>query len=256
MRFRTNASECFCGSQDLVNDRHQGHVVCNDCGTVLEEWTIREELDFNRHSAFHSENDIDADEQGSLASATMKDRIRSYVAHNRLSETLANKACLMVDKVPDKVLNKPLHAWALVVLAADALQAPLDKQLIAKAAGKPVAKLLEAVGQLKPHIAELLPQPVSGDMETLKGVRQAIAAVFHEQDKEGRAKAQKGVVRMLDAGVTKKAGLANIKAQTRANALVAHFLRCNGNLDKNASKALECSKDGVKKALRSLADVC
>ena len=246
----------LCSSTDIIDDRTQGHVVCNSCGTVLEEWTVYEGADYNRHSVHADAFVVDGfvKESGRAAHAA-KERIRAYTDHSGIPETVANKAILMLEKVPDAGLRKPEHSWAMIMLAAEALQAPLDVQLISRRAAVPVSKLLDICDELRKHVADMMPPPVTADKETLNAVAAAIAKVIGEQDRERRTKVRMAIVRMLDGGITKKCKLTNVRPKTRANALLAHYLQRKGQLTDVEFRALECSKDGVKKAMKSLDNV-
>lgn len=255
MKYREPTCEA-CNSTDLIDDRTQGHVVCNDCGTVLEEWTVNEGTDFNRHS-IHADAFVEDGfmKEPSHVMHAAKVRIRAYTDHSGIPESVANKAGLLLEKVPDTNLRKPEYSWAMILLAAEALQAPLDVQLISGRAAVPVSKLLSICDQLRKHVADMMPPPVTADKETMDAVAVAIGKVVGDSDREGRTKARKAIVRMLDGGVSKMPGVMNVRAKTRANALLAHYLETNGQLDKSARKALECSKAGVKDAMNALAQL-
>jgi len=252
MKYREPTCE-LCNSTDIIDDRTQGHVVCNNCGTVLEEWTVYEGADFNRHS-IHAD-DFGRVKESSRVVHAAKERIRAFTDHSGIPETVANKAYLLLEKVPDVGLRKPEYSWAMIMLAAEALQAPLDVQLISRRAEVPVSKLLDICDELRKHVADMMPPPVTAEKETLNAVAAAIAKVVSEQDRERRTKVRMAIVRMLDGGITKKCKLTNVRPKTRANALLAHYLQSKGQLTDVAFRALECSKDGVKKAMKSLEHV-
>lgn len=255
MKYREPTCD-LCNSTDIIDDRTQGHVVCNNCGTILEEWTVYEGADFNRHSV-HADAFVEDGfvKESSHAVHAAKERIRAFTDHSGIPETVANKANLLLEKMPDAGLRKPEYSWATIMLAAEALQAPLDVQLISRRAAVPVSKLLGICDELRKHVADMMPPPATADKETLDAVAAAIAKVVDEEDSKGRKSVRMAIAAMMKGGIVKKCKLTNVRAKTRANALLAHYLQRKGQLTDAAFSALECSKDGVKKAMKSLEQV-
>jgi len=256
-RNRSRSDECRLCCGEIVTDRREGHRVCTDCGTVAEERICCDELDFNRHSAMHAEEVVCLDKELTRAAIAAKDRIRSFVGHAHMSSAISDTACSMADLVPDRALRNPVDAWAVIALAAESLTSPLALQKLALDTGLQTVKIIGAIDKLRPYVAHMLPTQSSGGgiTETLVEMNRAFSELYGPDEATKKLQIRRHVLRMLDGGVSKDSAFMNVRARTRARALIAEHLRQNGGLDSTAVHVLQSSRGGVSKAMRRLKDM-
>lgn len=245
----------FCGGE-TVHDRREGRIVCIECGTVLQEWTIcDDDYDATTRCAPGAwdlgtgnapDRHVYAVKRRKDMVYAAKQKIANLVAVYGLGSAVSAKADEMLDSLePARVNDKDSTAWTVISLACDAVKASRPLTQMATCAGVPTKKLIDARNAM---IAEL---PTffeadggANDLET--AVRRVLDHIFPIHAKVKILEARKAALRRAD-GLKTNGGFMNICPDTQARVLLVDHFRASGvEMTPQMKVVLKVNSGGVK----------
>jgi hypothetical protein len=241
----------MCGGEVII-DQREGHSVCLECGTVHDQWTCKEDHEFERHANVCQEDLVRGDRKAKKNSG-MQELVRSLAMHHAMGTAITEAACDVAGFVDASTIqHHSLYAWALICVGGEIVRSGLQMSVMAKAAEVPVHKLLSAMATIRAQVKHMLPETACADTnDTLNAVTKILESVFTSQEKAKKIEARKFISRLAEVAAD-NAPFMNITALTRARVLVSEFLRCHGGLTKDQKRALQYDSSGVRNGFKKL----
>ena len=244
----------MCGSTDVIHDRREGHVVCMDCGGVLEEWTTCE----------HSYDDSTRTAYGDVSenykrrkvdmNGGMKARVTAFVDHHRLSEAVKASAMDVLEVLPkDKLRDRDLDAWAVIALACELSKSCRSMSELATMSGSSTGKLIGMCKTFKPLLESLYEDKTTVVPEidaTLTAMTSAMQLLYSGDEFEKRKRPSRRHVLSRSVDFMKCAGFMNLQPETRGKTLLYEYLDSSGDLGSAEKRLLKTN--AVKNALSVL----
>lgn len=244
----------MCGSDDVVHDRREGHVVCCNCGGVLEQWTTCE----------HSYDDSTRTTFGDVAenykrrkvdmNGGMKARVTAFIDHHRLSEAVKATAMDVLEVLPrDKLRDRDLDAWAVITIACELSKSCRSVTDLATMSGSPTGKLLGMCKTLRPLLDSIYEDKTTVIPEidaTLTAMVSAMQLLYSGDEFEKRKRPARRHVLDRSKDFMKCASFMNLQPDTRGRTLLSEFLTASGDMGSAEKKLLKTN--AVKNALSIL----
>jgi hypothetical protein len=246
----------MCGGE-CVHDRREGHVVCTDCGGVLEEWTTGDD----RYEAMARVTYADVREVKKRKidrHGGMKAKIASLVDHAGMGAAITASCSNMIDMLPPgRLRDRDLDAWALISLACELCKSCRSIKDLAQQSGASAGRLIATRESLREDLKSLFDDStaVDGVDETLTAMNSVLSSIFAASDCKSKLAARRHVLRR-SIDVADNAAFMNMRPATRARVLVAEHLRSIGHVPSAADReALMIGSTGVRNGLKKLLSV-
>jgi hypothetical protein len=251
----------MCGSEDVVEDRREGHVVCNNCGTVLELWTVCEQTyEASTRTSAGPERVERAvallDRRRPDNCKLMKSKIESLVMHAGFGTAVVAMSHNMCDVLePSSMPDKEIVAWAIVTLACDACRASRPINDVAAMSGVSTGALIAARNALRPALARtFFQESVSRDSvdETLASMNVVLSELLPTSAMSEKFAARRYVLRRAE-GLASNASFMNVRPATRARVLLMEYYKVE-NLPMTAvvKHVLKAASSGVRVGLKKI----
>lgn len=244
----------MCGSTDVVHDRREGHVVCMNCGGVLEERTTCE----------HSYDDSTRTSYGDVSenykrrkvdmNGGMKARVSAFIDNHHLSEAVKASAMDVLEVLPrDKLRDRDLDAWAVIALACELSKSCRSMTDLAALSGSSTGKLLGMCKTFKPLVESLYEDKTIVVPEidaTLSAMMSFMQCLYSGAEFEKRKRPSRRHVLNRSVEFLKCASFMNLQPDTRGRALLYEYLEASGDMGVSEKKLLRTN--AVKNALSVL----
>lgn len=250
----------FCGGE-TVHDRREGRIVCIECGTVLQEWTIcDDDYDASQRCAPGSwdlgtgnapNRHVYALKKRKDVVYAVKQKIANLVAVHGMGSAISSTADDMLDTLNSSNLDdKDSTAWTVISLACDAVKASRPITQMAACAGIPTKKFIDARNAMIVELPAFFGADGSNDLET--AIRRVLDTIFPSHAKVKIIEARKAALRRAD-GLKTNGGFMNICPDTQARVLLVDYFRSRGiEMTPQIKSALKVNSGGVKNGLAKI----
>jgi len=242
-----------CGG-DTTLDTRQGHVVCLDCGTVLQEWTTGEDR-FEAMSRVTSADVPEVKRRKIDRFGGMKAKVTALIDHHRLGSATTTACAHMLDLIPPGTLrDRDLDAWAVISLACEYCKSCRSIADLATLAGTPSKKLITTRDSLRPYLKSLFSECTVPDAvdDTLTAMNTVLTSIYTASDAGKKLAARRHVMRRANDNIA-NAAFMNLRPMTRAMILVSEHLKSIGfEIGPAERAALKLGSSGVRNGLKKL----
>lgn len=252
----------ICGGE-TVHDRREGRIVCLECGTVLQEWTVCDDA-FEASTRCAPEAwDLGTDNAPNKHVYALKRRkdgvyvtkqkIANLVAAHGLGTAISAQADDMIDSLDAGLVNdKDLTVWTLVSLACDVVKASRPVTVMATCAGVPTKKLIEARNAMIAKLPAFFSSGDGCDADLETAVKRVLGELFPVHAKLKILEARKAVLRRAK-GLQDNGGFMNLCPDTQARVLIVDHFRSNGcEMTAKMKSVLKANSGGVKNGLSKI----
>lgn len=250
----------MCGGE-TVHDRREGRVVCIECGAVLQEWTICDDVYEASTRCAPSGWDLgtgNAPDRRAYGVKRRKDsayavkqKISNYVAVHGLGDAIEAKAGQMLSALDqNNVEDSVATAWTIISLACDSVKASRPMTVMAACAGVSTKKLLELRKAMMAILTSFFDDGCDDDSNDLDtAVKRILGEIFPMHARMMIMESRKAVLRRA-AGLKSNGGFMNICPVTQARVLLVEHFRSNGTeMTAQMKSALKVASGGVKSGL-------
>jgi hypothetical protein len=246
----------YCGGE-CVEDRREGHIVCIECGTVGEEWTIGDDR-FEAMTRVTEAEVREVKKRKVDRHGGMKAKVGSYVDHAGLGSAVTAACANMIDALPHgRLRDRDLDAWALISLACELCKSCRSIKDLADRSGSSAGKLIAVRESFRDDLKPMFDDStaVDGVDETLTAMNTILSCIFSPSDSKKKVAARRYVLRR-SIDVADNAAFMNMRPATRARVLVAEHLRSVSHvLSVTDRDALMIGSTGVRNGLKKLLSV-